>query len=127
MTENRVSKGNLNQIILSFLKHRAPFTSKNGCCKSSKTDKVYTTGQNRFLKEFDIIEVLKATRLSKLITNHKQRILLQMQRNSVISDEEIQEQTPLTSVFELGKLNSYADEDADELTCFDKRLFEGLY
>ena len=57
--------------------------------KKYRNQKLYDNGSNRFFQEIDIVHLLKSVRLFKLfissMTDQKQRVLLEMQRQQVIS------------------------------------------
>jgi hypothetical protein len=84
-SKGRVNNKHMNDILRNIMKHRVPFDTFLstwiiffGCMKSGKVvpcicpskkyrnQKLYENGSNRFIKETDIISILKSVRLFKL-------------------------------------------------------------
>jgi hypothetical protein len=115
--------------------------------KKYRNEKLYDNGSNRFFQEIDIVHLLKSVRLFRLyissMTDQKQRVLLEMQRQQVISsdssDQGLSDDQPdilqqslipnsLASVFAVGKANRLLKQYVGQkLSPFDQRLLKGFY
>jgi hypothetical protein len=132
-----------------------PFLSCTCRCKKLeegspeyKREKRYLNGSKRFVEEIDLIKILKTIRISKMLfrttLRPEERLMLQVQRNQVISSDSSDEvltdnadtinqldnyDHPLVRCFALGKIRRLLKNFADkrEITRTGRQLLLGFY
>ena len=166
-----IKDSDVNNIVSHVLKHRLPFDHvfnwktyfkhmvihvlpcvKNRMKKRKDEDykkiKQFENGRKRYYKELDIVRIIRAIRISKVlqwnVLHTRQRLLLQMQRVQVISSDSsdvsqddfgqdvrnLSHKEPGVKLFQMGKvaqiLRSYSN-DKMPIDSLDKRLVKGFY
>jgi len=111
-----------------------------------KRAKLFTNGKKKYNGEMDIVKILKALRIAKTLfrvtLKQKQRVMMQIQREDVISSTSAFESdmsfketlggltnnNPMERAFALGKINrALRNFEGEELDPLSKRLIKGFY